>query len=201
MSALHSNTMSKCKHLDTSHGNTLCKCIGCHKVFSTDHSLMKHIGQTNCSQMHNQQFLNHLNKHLSQSKLVSSFVSQQQDDLSRDCPQWNLMMGATHLMKEAWFWTLQCLVATPSHTTAGAPIDHIKSQTPHSIAMQVETDLLQIVNNISAPLEAFQRIMEWARSAHVWGHKFSPSRKTHQSQMTHLQETTLQISISPIQSF
>ena len=68
-------------------------------------------------------------------------------------------------------------------------MDHTPKRTPHNRDMQIETDLLLIVREIGATLESFQRIMEWARAAHLRGYEFNPTRKTYQTQMKHLEDT------------
>jgi len=55
---------------------------------------------------------------------------------------------------------------------------------------KIEVKLLKLLNEIGAPLYAFDLIMQWAFEAYSIGYDFNPTTKRHSTQLTTLQEIT-----------
>ena len=60
-----------------------------------------------------------------------------------------------------------------------------------------EITLLKILNEIDAPLYAFEVIMDWARDAFCSGYKFNPVQRTYQTQISHLQQLLFMENLRP----
>lgn len=109
-----------------------------------------------------------------------SFYDNHVDDLSED----DSVMNETN--------TVNQVLLDPAVTLAAD-----KPPAVFTAARQHEVKLLKILNDVGAPLYAFETIMQWAFNARVAGYDFDPQVKHYATQMVNLQKMTNLGSIRP----
>ena len=177
-------------------------CRGCGKAFKCPQSLMKHLGQTQCSSECHPKLRNLLNM---QHNL--SFASNQlQENLAvdNDKPQDFEFLSAdddANLTPDALNDNAGTLADNATNAIL-TPETHRPCFQGSTRDFRVEAALMKIVSDSRAPLGIYRLIMEWAKDAFMSGHQFCPKTMECQSQMKLIEEihklTCLQPKFTPL---
>ena len=146
--------------------NAVFTCRGCHKQFPNGSNLMKHLGQTECARLYPPKLVSLIsNQHTPLFDLNDNddFVNMDMDDATE--------IDDSQVLADQFFCEDN---AMPSG---------------HSVSLQVETALLNLIRESGAPLWLYKRVLEWASNAHKMGYQFTPERTTYQAQIKFLENS------------
>jgi len=158
-------------------------CQGCPKSFPTQAGLMKHITQSSC--------LARYGPMLQQSMIDSHFPigSNQQ------------VCQPVHQGEDPFPPMEDEQVGSESENSSVPDWQHFKpARKPFNDHQQIEIALLCILRDIGAPLDSFQRIMDWASHAQSKGYTFVPDRSKYDTQVGFLESVFGLTSLCPRQN-